>query len=374
MGVYERGGVWWYEFRFRGVRIRESSYSSNKAVAGRIERERRRSLELGNAGIQDTSKPLTFAAAAKAYVADREAHWAPKTLEIQRNSLGHLLPYFSRMLLSGLKGSDISRYQASRQKEKASARTINIEVGLVRQILRKHRRWADLQPDVHMLRERTDIGRALSPDEQHRILLACEKSCSRSLYPAVLLSLHTGLRKSELRLMKWRQIDLLKPEITVGKSKTAGGEGRGIPLSDAALQSLMDWRAQFPDALPEHFVFPSERYGLVGQEGTFGGNVRPYEVIPTVAIKSWQTAWSTAKKAAGVECRWHDLRHSFVSRMAEGQATDTTITALAGWMSKKMMERYSHVRNESKRAAISILNSPVKREDSPQISPQGKSN
>jgi hypothetical protein len=38
--------------------------------------------------------------------------------------------------------------------------------------------------------------------------------------------------------------------------------------------------------------------------------------------------------------------------MAEGQASDATITALAGWMSKKMMERYSHTRNEAKRQAI----------------------
>ncbi len=370
MGVYERGKIWWYEFEFRGLRIRESSYSNNKALAQRIERERRRSLELGTAGLKDTAKPLRFADAAKSYVTDREAHWASKTRELNRNSLAHLAPHFSKTLLLNLKGSDISRYQATRQKEGASARSINIEVGLVRQILRKHRRWADIQPDVHMLRERTDIGRALSPDEEHRILLTCKKSASRSLYPAVLLSLHTGLRKSELRLMKWRQVDLLTPIITVGTSKTAGGEGRIVPLSDDALQCLMDWRAQFPDALPSHFVFPSERYGLMGQEGTFGGEVRPYEVIPTVALKSWQTAWSTAKKAAGIECRWHDLRHSFVSRMAEGQATDTTITALAGWMSKKMMERYSHVRNEAKRAAIAVLNSPHQAGISPARSPQ----
>ncbi len=69
--------------------------------------------------------------------------------------------------------------------------------------------------------------------------------------------------------MKWRQVDLLTPIITVGTSKTAGGEGRIVPLSNDALQCLMDWRTQFPDALPSHFVFPSERYGLLG-----GGNLR----------------------------------------------------------------------------------------------------
>jgi integrase len=58
---------------------------------------------------------------------------------------------------------------------------------------------------------------------------------------------------------------------------------------------------------------------------------------------------------AKIECRWHDLRHTFVSRVAESQASDGTIQAFAGWMSTKMIERYSHIRNEAKRNAITIL-------------------
>ena len=44
-----------------------------------------------------------------------------------------------------------------------------------------------------------------------------------------------------------------------------------------------------------------------------------------MAIKSGQTAWSTAKEIAGVEARWHDLRRSFISRIAGSQATDITM-------------------------------------------------
>ena len=122
-----------------------------------------------------------------------------------------------------------------------------------------------------MLREREDIGRALTPDEEVSLLAAAKRSVSRTLYPAILLSIHTGLRNEEVRLLKWKQIDFLREEITVGKSKTTGGEGRVVPLSDTALQCMKAWRAQFPDALPEHYVFPSERYGLCGTEGKFGG-------------------------------------------------------------------------------------------------------
>ena len=44
-----------------------------------------------------------------------------------------------------------------------------------------------------------------------------------------------------------------------------------------------------------------------------------------------------------------------MSRVAAGGATDGTIQAIAGWTSPKMIERYSHVRNEAKRAPVSVL-------------------
>src|SRR5205814_5477118 len=138
-------------------------------------------------------------------------------------------------------------------------KTINLEISSLRSILRKHRLWANLQPDVKSLPTREDVGRALTEDEQYRLLVACKRSRSRSLYTAVQLSLHTGLRNTELRLLKWRQLDLLEGTVTVGKSKTKGGEGRMIPLSRTALQCMKDWRSAFPDAIPEHYVFPSER-------------------------------------------------------------------------------------------------------------------
>jgi hypothetical protein len=44
MTLYHCGKVWWYEFEFRGQRIRESTRSRTKSIAERIERERRRQL------------------------------------------------------------------------------------------------------------------------------------------------------------------------------------------------------------------------------------------------------------------------------------------------------------------------------------------
>jgi predicted 3-demethylubiquinone-9 3-methyltransferase (glyoxalase superfamily) len=49
-----------------------------------------------------------------------------------------------------------------------------------------------------------------------------------------------------------------------------------------------------------------------------------------MACGSWKSAWQHAKKVAGVECRWRDIRHSFVSRVAASGATDQTIQQMAG--------------------------------------------
>jgi integrase len=274
------------------------------------------------------------------------------------------------MLLSEIGAGQISRYQRTRLKEGASNRTVNIEVSLLRLVLRKAKLWSNIVDDVSMLKERADVGRELKDDEVRRLLLACKGSASRGLYSAVLTSIHTGLRSQELRSLRWHQVDLLEGTVTVGKSKTQGGEGRLVYLSAMAVQTLKDWRSQFPGAQPEHAAFPREAYALKGKKGTFGGSVVPYKTFSDQPVHSFATAWQAAKKAAGVECRWHDLRHSAASRMAAGGATDQTLQALLGWMSPKMIERYSHVRAEAKRRAVAVFDVVGSDSDSPQNPPQ----
>jgi integrase len=105
-------------------------------------------------------------------------------------------------------------------------------------------------------------------------------------------------------------------------------------------------------------VFPTERYGLDGEEGYLKGKRAASETDPTKPIGSWKTAWTNARKDAKVQCRWHDARHTFLSRLGESQASDATIMSLAGHVSRKMMERYSHTRGEAKKSAIAVLDEP----------------
>lgn len=364
MSIYKRGNFWWMEFQAGGIQIRESTKVPilNKArketVVNKLEAEKRefaRKAEVEASGYQKPKRPKSFAESSHEWLELSKPHWTASNLRIETYNVNHLIPYFGKRLLRNITGDHISQYQAERRHQGASNRTVNMEVGTLRAILRKHRLWANLQPDVRMLKVRQDVGRALTGDEVHRLLAACKKSNSRSLYPAILLSLHTGLRNGELRMLKWRQIDFLAGELTVGVSKTLGGEGRVIPLSATAAQCIQEWRSQFPEAQPDHFVFPSERYGFDGDDGRGDGKPIAYATQPNKPIGSWKVAWTNARAEAKVNMRWHDARHHFFSLLAEGQASDATIMALGGWMSRKMMEKYSHTRSEAKKAAISAM-------------------
>jgi len=85
-------------------------------------------------------------------------------------------------------------------------------------------------------------------------------------------------------------------------------------------------------------------------------NVEVYEIELTRSMGSWRKAWLNCCKSAGVRYRWHDLRHTFISRLAENaNVSEQTIRSLAGHVSRQMLERYSHIRSQAKQAAIRVL-------------------
>jgi uncharacterized protein YjiS (DUF1127 family) len=89
---------------------------------------------------------------------------------------------------------------------------------------------------------------------------------------------------------------------------------------------------------PEWYIFP------------FG---KPQHTDPTRPVTTFKTARRQAKAAPGVNRRWHDNRHTFVTDLAE--ASDETIQDLAGHVSKRMLSHYSHIRMEAKRRAVDAL-------------------
>lgn len=354
MSVYKRGGMWWYKFRFAGQVIRESSKSASRTVGRAAELARRRELEQSFNRIQKPRTAQLFAVAAEAWLQSKAAHLSPRSVAIARANLKHLAPFFGKLLLCDIGAEDIARYQAERLEQGAAPKTVNLEVGTLRAILRKNRQWAAIQPDVRMLRANEDVGRAISREEEARLLEACRASRSRSLHPAVVLALNTCMRYSELRLLRWGQVDLAGRTLTVGSSKTEAGSGRVIPLNDRAFAILGFWASLFPDRKPEHYVFPSERYGAAGDDFS----PCAWGTDPSKPIGRWKEAWEAAKTRSGVRCRFHDLRHTGCTRMLEAGVPFSVVASIMGWSASttvRMAKRYGHIGQAAQRQAVAAL-------------------
>jgi integrase len=225
-----------------------------------------------------------------------------------------------------------------------------------------------------MLAVQDDVGHALTLEEEAALLTACLKSRCRCLYVAVMLALNTGMRYSEIRLLRWRQVDFLAKVLTVGKSKSPTGTGRAIPLNSRIISVLDMWAAQFPCRELRHFVFPSEKYGAAGEEDTFGFSAATviYGTDPTRPIGDWKEAWEKAKKRAGgilsgktaeeesepLKCRFHDLRHTAVTRLLEAGIPYPVVASMMGWSAAtaiRMAKRYGHIGSKALRDAADVL-------------------
>ena len=81
-------------------------------------------------------------------------------------------------------------------------------------------------------------------------------------------------------------------------------------------------------------------------------------------MKSWRTAWRSLSKAAGLpKLRFHDLRHTAITSLAEADVPISTIMEIAGHLSPEMTRHYTHIRDKAKAAAVaqlSVFPSPSK--------------
>lgn len=359
MALFRRPGrkPWWFEFEYRGRSTANPPAPARRPLAAEIERKRHREVEEAANGIRrNRNAAVLFSVAASDWLALKKPTWADKTYTIEETNVEHLKPHFGKLLLVDITDRDIAQYQQQRRDAGASNKTINNEVGTLRAILRRYRLWAQIAPDVRMLRVREDVGRALTVEEEERLLIACAASRSRSLLPPVTLALNTGLRYDELRLLTWRKVDLVNEAVTVGKSKTEHGAGRSVPLNARALKALTAWAQEFPDRKPHHYVFPSEKVGIAGNDRI----VSVFATDPAKPITSWKVAWTTVRQNAGVSCRFHDLRHTTVTRLLERGVAFAVVATIMGWSpatSVRMAKRYGHIGASVQRHALKTLDS-----------------
>ena len=149
----------------------------------------------------------------------------------------------------------------------------------------------------------------------------------------MLLSLHTGMRRGELFALTWQSVDLQASRITVHGATAKSGRTRHLPLNSEALAVLRGWHDQSANTIG--LVFP-------GKNGAAFNNVR----------RSWEGALKAAKIT---RFRWHDLRHTFASKLVMAGVDLNTVRELLGHSDYAMTQRYAHLAPEHKAAAVAKL-------------------
>ena len=153
-----------------------------------------------------------------------------------------------------------------------------------------------------------------------------------------------------------KDVDVLNKTLTIRRDSTKTDAGcRIIPLNETAtlaLVRLLDRASKLKSRDPEHYLFPGFPFRRTKEKESNKGS--GYD--PNTHQVSWRTSWRNLLTKAGLpKLRFHDLRHHCITRLAENGVADQTVMAIAGHVSKAMLDHYSHVRLQARRDAVAAL-------------------
>ena len=262
-----------------------------------------------------------------------------------RGLLNRLKGFFKDRPITAVTPELISEYIALRRsRDRVSTSTANRDLQLLKSMFNliiNYKRWRRVLENpvcyVKLFKETHGRVRYLELDEIKRLF----KTCGKYLRPIVICAIYTGMRRSEIFNLKWRDVDLRVRTLFVRRTKIGGS--RYLPISDE-LEKMFS-------SLPSHFkggyVFPS--YLPRRNEDLKSGEVNE----PFTDVKnSFQEA---LKRAKIKNFRFHDLRHTFASQLVMSGADLNVVRELLGHKSLQMTLRYAHLAPRKKREAIQLI-------------------
>ena len=290
----------------------------------------------GKFNIEQTKKPILFDKLLERYMSwAKDNHKAP---ERDVAAAKPLLSFFGGKVISNINLWLIEKYKSQRKALGIKPETINKELGLLRRMFNLAIEWKVINSNpikgIRLLKVPKYKPRVLKDWEFEKLYQAA----SSHFKPILLCAYFTGMRRSEIAKLKWENVDFEDEYIYVKETKN--NESRGIPIDDTLLETLHNLKKN-RDC---EFVFT-----------THEGN-------PYIHITVWKRAWATALKKSGIgKCRFHDLRHTFISNLIVGEKEDfATVMELSGHKDITMLKRYSHTREEAKKTAIKKLGNRLK--------------
>ena len=335
MSVYKRGGVYSYEFWFRGQRYRESTGLNNKTAALRAEAIRKAELAEGRAGIVRKEPCPNF----EDFVNNDFLPWSekqhaahPRTHQRYRVSARRLKKFFGKLPLDRISMAHVEKFKIVRSEEISSAGT-NRDLSMLRFMLnfalRQGHTVRNPVQGIKFLAEGPGAMRVISHEEQRKYLNAANPL----LRDIASLMLETGMRPGEVFAIRPEHVHLDKRYLFLPEGKTHFAR-RNIPLTDDATKIL------------KRRVAKARGCFLFWHKSDMN---RPLTTI--------QKGHELAVEAAKVKSRFrlYDLRHTFGTRSAMAGVDLATLKELMGHASISVTMRYVHPTPEHKREAVKKL-------------------
>ncbi|MGB3395982.1 MAG: tyrosine-type recombinase/integrase [Nitrospira sp.] len=332
MGLFRRNKVWWMTFIHQGQQVRRSTGTTDRRLADAILGKVRVKIVEGRFFDTLEAKDHTFNDMMDRYLKERSITKAPASRLRDEQCLTHLRSAFGSLNLAEVTPKLLAAYKAKR-RETAKPATVNKELGLVRHsfnVAIREWEWCRDNPmqRVCMEKVRNERDRWLSSDEEG-LLLA---HSAPWLQDIIVFALNTGMRRGESLNLQWPAVDLNRQVLVVMRSKN--GEKRTVPLN-GRLTELLKRKASKKTA--GSFVFASSAETLFDARNL----TRAFRLAAT--------------KAALSDFRFHDLRHTFATRLAQAGVDLYKVQRLLGHKTAAMTQRYAHHSPESLREGVLIL-------------------
>ena len=348
MGLFKRKkngkftNVWWMCFTADGVQHRKSTGTSNRKSAQKILNKIETQIAEGKWLDIDTAKFHDFDELMQRYLNEHsKINKAASTYEKDLSMKANLEETFKGMPLDKITSNAIVFYKNKRLTEGVAQNTVKNELGMLRNALNIAQhiwKWIRENPfsGLKLGLKANEIDRWLNPEEEKLLLTAAEGKLFGTLPDIIFLDLHTGLSQEEILNLKWSQIDFTSKTLRTIRKKTKKKDrpARIIPLNAAAVE-ILTRRAKVQSL--SGYVF----FNTVGNK-IDAGKLK----------KTFKKAWEDSGIAS---FRFHDLRHTFATRLAQRGVDLYKIAKLLGHEDISTTQRYAHHCSESLRDGVEIL-------------------
>ncbi len=323
MGLFEKAkgsGQWWIRYADQYGHIHREKVGP-KRLAQKAYEKRKTQIREGDFFPRQLGRgrDMLFKDMAKLYLEDH-SKVNKRSYPTDCHVMVRLNQAFGDKGLSEIGPQDIERFK-ERLKQKLSLATVNRHLALLGGVFSKAIVWkktkANPVGEVKKFKENNERTRYLTEEEEARLKAVFpEKHWSK-----VEIAHNTGLRRGEQFNLMWSDVDFHSRTITIRIPKS--GEKEYVKMNDRVMDILRD----LPSRLKSEWVFPSKTGKTPLNANNFVNRV-------------FEPALEEAKIS---DFRWHDLRHTFGSRLIMAGVDLRTVQELMRHKTIKMTLRYTHL-------------------------------